>query len=184
MIKIKDIKNNFASKGKVEWIGLRTLSNSSNAANQILHVTSVEALQNHGLAGDKAGQKPGGKRQVSLIQYEHLAVIASLLNKKSIQPEELRRNIVVSGINLAALKGVRVKVEDAIIEITGNCAPCTKMERALGVGGFNAMRNHGGVTAKVLQGGIINIGSELTILTEEECSAIDKTEKAKQATLF
>lgn len=168
MLKGKIIKNNFKSNGKVKWIGLRAISKSGNAANEVLHVKSVEALQNHGLMGDKAGQKPGGKRQVSLIQEEHLAVIASLLNKKSVLPEELRRNIVVSGINLSILKGMRIKIRDTIIEITGNCAPCAKMEQVLGFGGFNAMRNHAGVTAKIIQGGVISLGDEVKVLVAED----------------
>ncbi len=184
MIKINNIKNNFASSGKVEWIGLRALSNSASTANQILHVKSAEALQNHGLAGDKAGQKPGGKRQVTLIQQEHLAVIAALVKKKTIHPEELRRNIVVSGINLSILKNMQIKIQDAIIEITGNCAPCTKMERVLGFGGFNAMRNHGGVTAKIIQGGVINVGDAVEVLVQEKKASVTRVVNDKQDVLF
>ena len=184
MLKVNTIKNNFASSGKVEWIGLRALSNSATTAKKALHVKSAEAMQNHGLVGDKAGQKPGGNRQITLFQHEYLAVIASLLNKKSVQPVQLRRNIVVSGINLAILKGKQVKIHDAIIEITGNCAPCAKMEHVLGFGGFNAMRNHGGVTAKVIRGGIISLGDEVKVLASEDSLEEVKTETDNQTVLF
>ncbi len=152
------MKNRFANTGKITWIGLRRTGRGS-----ILEVASAELLAGHGLVGDKAGQRTGSNRQVTLFQAEHLAVIASFLNKKSIHPGELRRNIVVSGINLGALKGYRIQVQDAVLVIMGDCAPCKKMEQVLGFGGFNAMCNHGGVTAIVEKGGVISISNKVKI---------------------
>jgi MOSC domain-containing protein YiiM len=65
---------------------------------------------------------------------------------------------VVSGINLLALKGQRFYVGDVLMEGTKPCAPCSRMEKALGPGGYNAMRGHGGICAVVLAGGDIAVG--------------------------
>jgi MOSC domain-containing protein YiiM len=70
----------------------------------------------------------------------------------------LRRNLVVSGINPLALKGRRFRIGGAILEHTGECHPCSRMEEELGPGGYNAVRGHGGITARVLEGGAIRIG--------------------------
>ena len=158
-----ELKNHHPNNGKIEWIGLRKSEN-----NTVLNVETAELLSGHGLVGDKAGQRKGGKRQVTLIQAEYLAVIASFLKRKSISPQELRRNIVVSGINLAILKGSKVQINDAVLGITGSCAPFKKMEQVFGFGGYNAMRNHGGVTAVVENGGVVSVGDKMEVLAGED----------------
>lgn len=109
-----------------------------------------------GLVGDRyAGRS--GKRAVTLVQAEHLPAIANLCGLDELDPAVLRRNIVVSGINLLALRGVRFRLGTALLEGTGPCAPCSKMERALGEGAYNALRGHGGLTARVLDIGYVAI---------------------------
>jgi MOSC domain-containing protein YiiM len=63
-----------------------------------------------------------------LIAAEDLAAIAAFLGRSVIAPELLRRNIVTSGINLLALKDRRVRLGAALLEISGDCAPCSRME--------------------------------------------------------
>jgi MOSC domain-containing protein YiiM len=77
----------------------------------------------------------------------------------------LRRNIVVSGINLLALKDKQFRVGGAVLAFSGLCHPCSKMERELGPGGYNAMRGHGGITARVVSAGSVSLGDPLTYET-------------------
>ena len=88
-------------------------------------------------------------------------MIAACVGRSVIEPALLRRNIVVSGINLLALKDKRFRIGDALLEYTGACHPCSKMERALGAGGYNAVRGHGGITARVIEAGRVRIGDSL-----------------------
>ena len=98
---------------------------------------------------------------MTLLQYEHLAVVAGLMQQEKIDPADLRRNIVVSGINLQALKNQEFELGGALLLGTGNCPPCSRMEENLGPGGYNAMRGHGGITARVLQPGEVSVGCEV-----------------------
>jgi MOSC domain-containing protein YiiM len=119
----------------------------------------VLAIEDRGLAGDRAGKRAGGKRQVTLIASEHLGVVARLLGRPEIPAALVRRNLVVSGINPRSLERVRFRIGDEVVlEGTGPCEPCAKMDTALGDGGFQAMRGHGGLTARILQGGTIRVG--------------------------
>lgn len=112
-----------------------------------------------GLNGDH--YMGAGKRSVTLIQYEHIPIIAALLNREMIDPTLLRRNIVVSSINLLALRNSSFKIGTVELEGTGICAPCSRMEETFGHGGYNAVRGHGGITARVLKEGNIALQDEV-----------------------
>ena len=143
-----ELMSTLARDGRVEWIGLRAARRAGMAA--------VEAAQigPDGLAGDHS---VAGKRAVTLIQAEHLPVIAALCDG-AVTPEALRRNLVVARVNLAALKGREVRVGGAVLRLTGPCAPCSRMEETLGRGGYSAVRHHGGWCAEVLAPGIVAVG--------------------------
>ncbi len=123
-------------------------------------------IADRGVEGDRASRgRPSGKRQVTLLQEEHLPVIASLVHVDRVEPSMLRRNLVVRGVNLLALVRLRFSVGDEVIGVgTGPCAPCAKMDDALGPGGFQAMRGHGGITASVERGGSVRPGAIVRVL--------------------
>ena len=137
--------------GRIEWIGLRPQKRA-----EMRVVNQVMAETESGLAGDRYNGR-SGKRQVTLVQSEHLPAIASLLGLEDCDPAVLRRNIVVSGINLLALKDKQFKLGEAVLEYTGLCHPCSFMEATFGPGGYNAVRGHGGITARVLQSGLVKL---------------------------
>lgn len=141
--------------GQLRWIGLRP------ARNVAMHeVQEAEAVAGKGLVGDRYGSV-SGKRGVTLIQAEHLPVIAALSGHAEVSPALLRRNLLVSGIPLVALKGRRFRIGPVLLEGTDECDPCSMMEKALGPGGYNAMRGHGGLCARILEGGRIALGDRL-----------------------
>jgi MOSC domain-containing protein YiiM len=133
-------------------------------------LSATQALAGIGLADDRLGKKGQAElstRQVTLVQAEHLPVIARLAQLQgspAVDAVRLRRNLVVSGINLLALRNARVQVGDAVLEIVGPCAPCSRMEEEVGPGAYAAMRGHGGMTARVITTGAIRVGDVVRVV--------------------
>jgi MOSC domain-containing protein YiiM len=154
---LKQLINTIAHPGTLVWMGLRP---QRRAPVQIVERAEVTF---DGLVGDHAskGRQTSGKRGITLIQQEHLAVIGSFLRQRSVDPALLRRNLVIEGINLLALKGRTIRISTATLTITGPCAPCSRMEEAFGKGGYSAVRGHGGVTAQIVEPGTIARGDEV-----------------------
>ena len=155
---LQKLLNTLPQEGKVVWIGIRKKSKKP-----LTELTEVEAITDSRLKGDRYLGKAGSKRQVTLIQQEHINAVASYLNKENISPSLIRRNIVIQGINLLALKDKTFWLGEALLKFTGECLPCSRMEENLGPGGYNAMRGHGGITAQIIKGGIIKLNDILKL---------------------
>jgi MOSC domain-containing protein YiiM len=155
--------DNRQTTGTVEWIGVRPRPRviAGNKERQpMIAVARVEAKPGKGLTGDRyAGRN--GNREVTLLQWENLAVIACKLNQPFIDPAQLRRNIAISGIDLHTLIHCRFRIGDVVLEGTGPCDPCRKMNLALGPGGEAAMQGLGGITARVIRGGVFSLGDRI-----------------------
>lgn len=143
----------FPREGRLVWIGLRPVPRGA-----LEEVNHAEALAGHGLVGDHKARRAGGNRQVTLIQHEHLATVGALLGCAEVSPADTRRNLVVAGINLVALRDRQFRIGPVLLQGAGTCDPCSRMEASLGKGGLNAMRGHGGIVARVLEGGVIRLG--------------------------
>jgi len=71
--------------------------------------------------------------------------------------------LVVSGINLLALKKATFRIGEALLQGTGPCEPCSRLEENLGPGGYNAMRGHGGICARVIEAGRVRVGDPVQV---------------------
>ncbi|MDM3869988.1 MOSC domain-containing protein [Porticoccus sp. W117] len=149
------------SPGTLRWIGLRPERRA-----ELVIVDKTRALEGLGLEGDHRCLKtPGSGRQVTLICQEHIDAMAAILGREEIAPQLLRRNLVVSGINLLVLRHRRFRIGEAEFEGTAHCHPCSRMEETLGPGGFAAMFGHGGLCAKVVCGGELALGDSVELLS-------------------
>lgn len=139
--------------GRVVWLGAAPAPRAP-----LVPLPEAELAPRRGILADHHTGGRTGKRQVTLIQAEHLPAVAALVGRAAVEPGLLRRNVVVAGLNLLALVGRRFRVGSALLEGTGPCEPCARMEENLGPGGWNAMQGHGGITARVLEGGRVRPG--------------------------
>ena len=162
---MQELRDTLPQQGRVVWIGLRPERRATPVT-----VDSVEVTTTDGLVGDhyKSRLKT---RQVTLIQGEHLDAVASILGIAAVDPGLIRRNVVVRGINLLALKDKHFRVGTTVLEFCEPCHPCSLMEANLGPGGYNAMRGHGGITARVIEGGTIRVGDAVALQEPQQAAA-------------
>ena len=161
-MEIKELFKLYIQSGSVVSMSVRP-----ERAKPVRVIDSVNALENKGLEGDRS---KGGSRQVTFIQQEHLSAVASFLGKTELDFTLTRRNILVNGINLLSLKGKQFQIGTAVFEYSGECHPCSRMEEALGKGGYNAMRGHGGITARVINSGSLKVTDAVEVLMNEAVS--------------
>lgn len=149
--------------GRLAWIGVRPEHKQP-----MLALSSANAIKDFGLEGDhRCGKTPGSGRQITLISEEYIQQIKHFSGNAHITPDMLRRNLVVSGINLSAMRYQIFRIGDAEFEATALCHPCSRMETAIGKGGLAAMLGHGGLCAKITKSGVIHTGDSVDVISAQ-----------------
>ena len=122
-------------------------------------VPEAQAVEGRGLVGDRHGKKkPDGKRQVLLLDEASLHALR-------MSPGELKENVVLAGVPLESLPaGQRLALgEHVVVELTGPCVPCSKLER-IRPGLLKASWGQRGQLARVLRGGQVREGDGVRLL--------------------
>jgi MOSC domain-containing protein YiiM len=97
----------------------------------------------------------GSTRQVLLMDQE-------TLDEFGIPAGRARENITTRGIKLDALPlGQRLRVGNALLEVTKPCTPCHQMDE-IRDGLQNALRGRRGILCRVVEGGAIHRGDAAT----------------------
>ena len=122
-------------------------------------VESAKAIAGFGIDGDRHGRR-GGPRQVLLMDEE-------TLEAKGLSHGEVRENVTTSGIELASLmEGQRLGLgEEVVLEITGHCAPCSRMDE-IRPGLQEELDGRRGMLAMVVQGGVARMGDPIHLLED------------------
>lgn len=152
---LRDLLDGPMAGGRLVWIGIRPERRAA-----VRELADATLVAGKGIDGDRYRTNSNGARQVTLIERERLSAVASYLGR-SVVAAQVRRNLMVEGINLLALKERRFRIGDALLEWSGECHPCSRMNEELGDGGYNAMRSHGGITARVIEGAAIRLGDSV-----------------------
>lgn len=127
-------------------------------------VERAQAIAGRGLQGDRyadgAGTfSPGGGRGHDLT-----LVAAEVLEDAGLEPVEARRNLIVRGVDLDALRGRRFRV--GAVQCLGQrrCEPCAHLERLTRPGVLRALAHRGGLRADILLGGELRVGDPVEAL--------------------
>lgn len=128
-------------------------------------VSSIRAVPGRGLEGDRYfyqkgsfSRWPGSHREVTLISKESLEDMAEQ-SGIVLRPDESRRNIVTSGIDLNALLHRTFSVGPVHMQAVRLCQPCKYLARLSDNPDLvPAMLNRGGLRARILTEGVFSVG--------------------------
>ncbi|HEY2799498.1 MAG TPA: MOSC domain-containing protein [Chthoniobacterales bacterium] len=129
--------------------------------------SEIECVAGHGIRGDRffdfAGDYKGQITFVAREVFDDLAREFGLTNKS---PGVLRRNVIVSGIDLNELIDVNFELQGVQFRGTQHCKPCAWMDVAFAPGAEKFLASgKGGLRARILADGRISLGdAQLKIL--------------------
>jgi len=122
-------------------------------------VDKIELITGQGIVGDRHLRTDGtrSKRQILLMDIETLIEFG-------LSERDIKENITVQGIDFSLIKlGNIVRIGmDVVLEITGDCEPCSRMDE-LRSGLKNAIDGRRGMLAYVKSGGTISSGDSITV---------------------
>ena len=140
---------------------------SEKRGTQKKNIDKVCLIENFGLEGDAHGGN--WHRQVSLLSYEKVRAF----EEKGISVEDgaFGENLLVEGFDFKTLPvGTRFRCGEALLEMTQigkECHSHCEIYQAVG----DCIMPREGVFARVLHGGVIQIGDELEIVPSSDCDS-------------
>jgi MOSC domain-containing protein YiiM len=121
-------------------------------------VEEVECVAGQGLRGDRFfGYKENYKGQITFFATEVYQDLCERLNVHNKEPKVLRRNVLISGIDLNELIGREFDLQGIHFEGVAECSPCFWMNEAFGSGAEEYLRGHGGLRARILSSGLLRV---------------------------
>jgi MOSC domain-containing protein YiiM len=116
-------------------------------------LTEVPAVTNSGFEGC-AHARPGGKRQVLLVDLETLEAM-------NLRPGIIRENITTEGLNVNGLKlGEQLRVGGVRLEVSAACTPCDQLEKVRR-GLRKELWGRRGMLCRVITGGTVKRGDPI-----------------------
>jgi MOSC domain-containing protein YiiM len=134
----------------------------------LVEVPNVECVAGHGLRGDRYFDfHENYKGQVTFFSIEVFEKLCAHFGIKDKPSGVLRRNVIVSGVDLLSLIGREFEIQGVRFRGTQHCAPCDRMNIAFAPGAEKFLENNAGLRAQILCDGPIMIGdARLSILPE------------------
>ena len=116
-----------------------------------------------GVEGDSRGTSR--KRQVTILAQSGWQAALAELGRPELSWTIRRANFLVHDIILPRLPGTRLSLGTAVLEVTGETDPCDRMdEQAPGLKAALTPDWRGGITCRVVTGGLVKIGDPLKLL--------------------
>ena len=133
------------------------------AARPVEHHHRVEVRAGLGVVGDRYAGRPAHRdASVTVIAAESVEALARELAVGPLDPLATRRNVVLRGAQVEALRGQRFSLDcgDGAVVLDGGrpAHPCAWLDLVLAPGAHRGMRGRGGVRCAPRTGGVLRLG--------------------------
>jgi MOSC domain-containing protein YiiM len=133
----------------------------------LVEVPQIECVAGSGIRGDRFyDYRDDYKGQITFFSLEVFEKLASHFRLTNKSAGDLRRNVVVSGVNLNDLIGEEFSIQGVRLRGTAHCKPCYWMNQALASGAEKFLQGNGGLRAQILSDGVIAVGDAQLALAE------------------
>ena len=134
-------------------------------------VAEAEFVAGKGLVGDRFFDTSRPDSAVTFFAHEVVQALTAELDLPLLDPVVLRRNVVVEGVDLNALRGQEFEIETGNATVrfrgAGESYPCRWMNEAVAPGAMGWLKGRGGLRCRVLSDGVLRRGAAV-LRTEVE----------------
>jgi MOSC domain-containing protein YiiM len=148
----------------------------------------IHAIAGVGLEGDRYAKHrgrysdgPSHGRHLTLVAQEGIDAANAQL-ATPLEPGDVRRNIVTTGIDLDTLIGHRFRIGTVVCEAVRPCPPCTYLDGLLGQRAIDALRGRAGIRADIVADGTIRVGDRVERIEREPASAAQPAQGVNDST--
>jgi MOSC domain-containing protein YiiM len=119
----------------------------------------IECVAGQGIRGDRFfAYRENYKGQITFFSREVFELMTEAFGLTNKSPGILRRNLIVSGIDLNELIGVDFTLQGVHFRGTNDCKPCYWMDTAFAPGAEKFLAGRGGLRARILSTGWVSVG--------------------------
>ena len=135
----------------------------------LVEVAEIECVAGHGIRGDRFyDYKDNYKGQITFFSQEVFDQLSAAFPDVRKPPGVLRRNVIVSGVNLNNLIGEEFEVQGLRFLGTAHCRPCYWLNQAFAPGAEAWLKGNGGLRAQILTTGTLRVGAADLVLAQRE----------------
>ena len=133
----------------------------------LVEVEQVECVAGHGIRGDRFfDYRDDYKGQITFFSHEVFGKLTAHFGLKDKSAGVLRRNVIVSGVNVNDLIGEEFSIQGVRLRGTAHCKPCYWMNQAVAPGAEEFLQGQGGLRAQILSDGVVAVGDAQLVLAE------------------
>lgn len=125
----------------------------------LVEVPQIECVAGRGIRGDRFyDYRDNYKGQITFFSFEVFERLTRRFSLTDKSAGAVRRNIVVSSVELNDLIGEEFSIQGVRLRGTAHCKPCYWMDQAIAPGAEEFLKGNGGLRAQILSDGVIAVG--------------------------